>query len=61
MSKAKFFQYLDPEVKERLKIEAKKQRRSAASLCEYILDKNLPSYDNSSGNSGKEPGGKADR
>ena len=60
MRKAKFFQYLDHGIKERLKIEAKKQRRSAASLCEYILDQTLPK-DSSVGNAGEQPTGKADR
>ena len=58
--KARFHLYCDPDIIVRLKVEARKQRRSAASLTEYILDQNLPK-DNSVGNPGEEPTGKADR
>ena len=60
MAKVRFTQYIDPAVLARLKTEAKRQRRSAAFLCEMILDDNLPK-DNSPGNAEVQPGGKADR
>ena len=44
MNKKRFQQYLAPSVLERLKVEAKKQRRSAASLAEIILDDHLPKH-----------------
>jgi len=60
MAKVRFTQYIDPAVLARLKVEAKRQKRSAALLCEIILDDYLPK-DNSPGNAEEQPGGKADR
>ena len=60
MNKKRFQQYLAPSVLERLKVEAKKQRRSAASLAEIILDDHLPK-DNWSGTGvGHQPDPKGD-
>ena len=60
MAKVRFTQYIDPAVLARLKVEAKRQRRSAALLCEIILDENLPK-DNSVSNAEEQLTGKADR
>ncbi len=37
--------FLDADVKARLRIEAKAQRRSMTSLMNYILDRELPKFD----------------